>query len=63
MRVTVDTELCEANAVCESLAPEVFSVDENDELMILAGEVPTELAGRVREAVASCPKMALMLEE
>jgi ferredoxin len=63
MRVTVDTELCEANAVCESLAPEVFSVDENDELMILAGEVPTELAGRVREAVALCPKMALRLEE
>jgi len=63
MKVTVDTELCEANAVCESLAPEVFSVDEDDQLTILVAEVPAEMAARVREAVASCPKMALRLEE
>jgi ferredoxin len=65
MRVTVDRPLCEANAVCADLVPEVFSVDESDELTILTpnGEVTPELAGRVREAVNSCPKMALLLEE
>ena len=63
MRVTVDTTLCEANAVCAELVPEVFFVDENDELTILAAEVPPELADRVREAVRSCPRMALQLEE
>lgn len=63
MRVTVDTDLCEANAVCSGLVPEVFSLDESDELTILVGEIPPELAGRVREAVHSCPKMALTLEE
>jgi len=63
MRVTVDTDLCEANAVCAGLVPEVFSVDDEDELHIRAGEVPPELADRVREAVMSCPKTALLLEE
>jgi len=63
MRVTVDKDLCEANAVCAGLVPEVFSVDDEDELHIAAGEVPPQLADRVREAVMSCPKTALLLEE
>jgi len=67
MRVTVDAVLCEANAVCARLAPEIFSVDEVDgeDQMTIAGDgdVPPELADRVREAVRSCPKMALQLEE
>ncbi len=63
MRVTVDAVLCEANAVCAGLVPEVFSVDESDELHILTSEVPPELADRVREAVHACPKMALLLED
>ena len=59
----MDTTLCEANAVCAELVPEVFFVDEDDELTILNAEVPPELADRVREAVRSCPRMALQLEE
>lgn len=61
MKVTVDADLCEANAVCAGLVPEVFSVNESDELTILVSDVPPELAGRVRRAVTSCPKMALRL--
>ena len=65
MRVTVDRALCEANALCAGLAPEVFSVDEEDELSILTpnGEVTPDLADRVREAVRCCPRMALSLED
>jgi ferredoxin len=63
MKVTVDTGLCEANAVCAGLVPEVFYVDDEDELTILASDVPPELADRVRNAVRCCPKMALLLEE
>jgi len=63
MRVTVDKVMCEANAVCAGLVPEVFLVDEDDELTIASSEVPPELADRVREAVRCCPKMAPHLEE
>ena len=63
MRVRVDRDLCEANAVCVGLVPEVFEVDAEDNLIILAEQVPSELADQVRHAVRSCPKTALSLDE
>jgi ferredoxin len=63
MRVRVDRDLCEANAVCAGLVPQVFEVDDEDNLVILTPEVPAGLAGQVRHAVQSCPKTALSLED
>jgi ferredoxin len=63
LRVEVDRDACEANAVCAGLVPEVFEVDDEDQLHILVAEVPTGLADAVRHAVMSCPKAALRLEE
>jgi ferredoxin len=63
MRVTVDRDACEANAVCAGLVPEVFEVDDEDTLHILADPVPGGLAEQVRHAVRSCPKAALKLTE
>jgi ferredoxin len=63
MKVTVDHELCEANGVCAATAPEVFDLDDEDELHILLPDVPARLAGVVRRAVGACPKTALRLEE
>jgi ferredoxin len=63
MRVTVDRDLCEANGVCAGLVPEVFRLDDDDELHIAGGEVPAGLAAQVRHAVQSCPKTALRLTE
>ena len=63
MKVTVDRDLCEANGVCAGLAPQVFRLDDDDELHITDGEVPPELAAGVRYAVQSCPKTALKLSE
>jgi ferredoxin len=63
VRVTVDPLVCEANGVCERLAPEVYELDENDELHIKLPEPPAELWAAVRESVDSCPKQALTIEE
>jgi ferredoxin len=63
MRVTVDRDACEANAVCAGLVPEVFEVDDEDILHINVAEVPGELADAVRLAVRSCPKAALSVDE
>jgi ferredoxin len=63
VRVTVDRDACEANAVCAGLVPEVFEVDDDDVLHIATGEVPGGLADAVRLAVRSCPKAALSLDE
>jgi ferredoxin len=63
MRVEVDYDACEANAVCAGLVPEVFEVDDDDNLYILVDEVPGQLIEGVRHAVRSCPKAALRLIE
>ena len=68
MKVTVDPVLCEANAVCARLVPQLFSIHEDDDgedVLAIAneGDVPAEHVGGAREAVKSCPKMALTLDE
>jgi ferredoxin len=63
VRVAVDRDSCEANAVCVSLVPEVFEVDDEDELHIQVADVPPHLADAVRLAVRSCPKAALRLQD
>jgi ferredoxin len=68
MKITVDPVACEANAVCASLVPQVFSIHEDDDgedVLAIAddGEVPAELADGVLDAVTRCPKMALTAQE
>ena len=63
MKVEVDRDACEANAVCAGLVPEVFEVDDEDILHIKVEDVPAGLADAVRHAVRSCPKAALSLNE
>jgi ferredoxin len=63
VRVEVDRDACEANAICAGLVPEVFDVDDEDVLHIKLDVIPANLADSVRHAVRSCPKAALSLEE
>jgi ferredoxin len=62
MRVTVDYDLCESNALCMQSAPEVFEVRDDDVLYILQEHPGEELRAKVEEAVRRCPKQALTLE-
>jgi ferredoxin len=62
MEVRVDPLVCEANGVCESLVPEVFQLDDEDNLTILQPRPPAGLDDKVRHAVRSCPKAALSLD-
>ena len=62
MKIIVDRLMCEANGICEDLAPEVFSLDDDDELHLLVTEVPDGLVSDVEAAVHGCPKQALSLE-
>lgn len=61
MRVVVDRDRCEANQACMRAAPEVFQVDEEDRLHVLAEQVGPELIGKVERAVKACPKRALSI--
>ena len=61
MRVIVDRDLCEGNAVCMRLAPEVFEVRDDDRLHLLQERPGEALRERVAAAVRRCPKQALSL--
>jgi ferredoxin len=63
MRVVVDFDLCESNAVCMGIAPEVFEVRDDDFLYVLQENPPEELRGKVEEAVQRCPKQAISIAE
>jgi ferredoxin len=63
VRVEVDRDACEANAVCAGLVPEVFEVDDEDVLHIKVSDVPDGLADAVKHAVRSCPKAALSVSD
>jgi ferredoxin len=63
MRVVVDFDLCESNAVCMEVAPEVFEVRDDDFLYILNETPPEELRAKVENAVRSCPRQAIKLED
>jgi ferredoxin len=62
-RVEADYDLCESNALCEAVAPDVFELDDDDNLQIADGTVTDENRSRVEQAVASCPKTALRIVE
>ena len=59
MRIVVDYTLCESNAVCMRLVPEVFEVRDDDRLYLKTERPPAALHARVEEAVRRCPKQAL----
>jgi ferredoxin len=63
MKVTVDFDLCESNAICMGIAPEVFEVRDDDFLYILDENPPEALRPKLEEAVASCPRAAIKLVE
>ena len=61
MELKVHPDLCEANAVCCGLAPDVFELDDDEMLVIKQPQPAADQLERVRKAVERCPKNALEL--
>jgi ferredoxin len=62
-KVVVDYDLCESNAVCMGLVPEVFEVRDDNFLYVLQENPPDSLRAQVDAAVRQCPKQAISIEE
>ncbi|SBS74073.1 Ferredoxin [uncultured Mycobacterium sp.] len=59
MRVVVDRERCEGNAFCVRIAPEVFTLDEDEYATVTADPVPVGQEALAAQAIAECPRAAL----
>ena len=59
MRVVVDCDRCEGNAVCVRIAPELFQLDDDEYATVTADPAPAEQETLAEEAIAECPRAAL----
>ena len=63
MRVSVDVERCESNALCMQAAPQVFEVRDDNFLYVLQEEPPEGERSAVQEAVRLCPTQTLSVSD
>lgn len=59
MRVVVDHDVCELNALCVATAPDVFSIGDDDRVAVV--EPTADQEGLVIQAAAACPTGAIRL--
>jgi len=63
VRVIIDDALCEGNAECMRIAPEVFVVGDDDRARLLLERPPEALRSRIEAAVRRCPRQALAIRD
>ena len=63
LKIEVDFDKCESNAVCMQVAPKYFEVRDDDFLYILQEEVDAGDEAAAQETVDRCPKQAISLVE
>ena len=62
MKVEVDTDLCQAHGECVFVAPEIFELDDEDQIHWV--EHPDEsLREKALQAVKVCPVSAIKVTE
>jgi ferredoxin len=63
VRVVIDWGLCEGNGVCAEVAPEIFVMTEDDELLVVNEDPPATSRGKLESAMRACPKHAIAVED
>ncbi len=63
MRVKVDHDRCEGNAVCMGIAPDLFDLDDDDYAVVKVDPVPADQEAAAEQAIAECPRAAITRED
>ncbi|KDE99296.1 ferredoxin [Mycolicibacterium sp. ELW1] len=59
MRVEVDRDRCEGNAVCVGIAPDLFELDDEDYVIVTKDPIPADQEALAEQSIAECPRAAL----
>jgi len=59
MRVVVDRDRCEGNAICVGIAPELFQLDDDEYAYVTTDPIPADKEALAVQAIADCPRAAL----
>jgi ferredoxin len=62
VRVRVDTDRCQGHAVCAVTAPDLFDLDADGKAVVLVDRPGGTEADGARAAEASCPELAILIE-
>jgi ferredoxin len=62
-KVVVDPALCESNAFCMGIVPEVFELDDDNYLHLLQDRPPEELRDECEQAMRQCPRQAISIHD
>lgn len=63
MRIVLDESKCSSLGICEAVAPNFFEIGDSGALNLLNPTPPEEERALMEEAVASCPTLALSIED
>lgn len=61
VKVWVDRQVCVGNAMCESIAPNVFQLDENRQSKV--ADPDGDSVEKILEAAENCPVSAIVVED
>lgn len=63
MKVRLEQSKCVGHAQCYAVDPELFPIDDSGYSTLEEREVRPEDEALIRDGVAACPEIALILEE
>jgi ferredoxin len=63
VRVIVDRDRCEGNAVCLGIAPDIFDLDDEDYAVVKTDPISSDQEDLAEQAIAECPRAALLRED
>ena len=64
MRVSVDQDICQGHALCQSFTADLFEVDEDtSKAVALVDVVPVDREDAARMAATNCPEGAITIVE
>ncbi len=55
MRIEAEIGRCEGHGMCAHVAPEVYALDDEGEVVLLHPDVPPELAAKAEAGARACP--------
>lgn len=58
-QIKADYARCEGHGLCEQIAPEIYSVNDDGEVELLVAEVSDDLLAKAEAGARVCPVAAL----
>jgi len=63
VRVEVDRDRCEGNAVCVGIAPDLFDLDDEDYAVVKQDPVEADQEDLAEQSIAECPRAAFLRKD